>query len=362
MQKQIKTEISKKLLTWYDRHQRDLPWRHSVDPYRIWVSEIMLQQTQVDTVIPYYNRFIKKFPRVERLARAPLDEVLKLWENLGYYSRARYLHAAAIKIVQDYNSCLPGTYEGLLSLPGIGPYTAGAILSMAFNKPIPAVDGNVIRVISRLFCLNKPLPVVALKKKIQTIIIEWLLHTRPGHFNQALMDLGAGICVPVNPDCRKCPLNGICKARKRNIQDQLPIKAKRADIPHKDFMAGIIRKKDCVLLVKRPAKGLLGGLWKFPGNESEDKDSLPASLKRSIHQELGISVTVGQKLMSVDHRYTHFQVTLHAFQCNRLKGRPRALGCAEWLWVPPDRLPEFAFSKADRQVMRFILTDDQGAD
>lgn len=342
-------------MAWYDRHQRDLPWRHSADPYRIWVSEIMLQQTQVDTVIPYFKRFIKKYPQVDRLARAPLDDVLKLWENLGYYSRARHLHAAAKKIVQDFNSCLPDTYEGLLSLPGIGPYTAGAILSIAFDKPIPAVDGNVIRVISRLFCLNKPLPVVTLKKKIQEIVIELLPQTRPGHFNQAFMDLGAGICVPMKPDCRKCPLNGICKARKRNIQDKISIKSKRANIPHKDFTAGIIRKNDCVLLVKRPPKGLLGGLWKFPGNASEAQESLQVSLSKSIRQELGISVKIGQKLMAVGHRYTHFQVTLHAFQCNSLKGRPRALGCAEWLWVPLDRLPEFAFSKADRQVMRSIL-------
>jgi A/G-specific adenine glycosylase len=320
----------------------------------------MLQQTQVDTVIPYYKRFIKKYPNVHGLAKAPLDDVLKLWENLGYYSRARQLHAAAKKIVEDFKGRLPDTYEGLISLPGVGPYTAGAILSIAFNRPIPAIDANVRRVISRLYYIIKPMQDRLTQEKIRKITKGLIPLRQPGHFNQALMDLGALICTPAKPDCRQCPFHQICKAYKRKRQDKIPIKSKRPGLPHKHFTAGIIRKKNEILLVKRPAKGLLGGLWKFPGGENTGKESLGKSLQKTIRNELGVSVQVGPKVMAVDHRYTHFQITLHAFLCSRMTGRPQALGCKEWLWVPMDHLADFTFSKADRMVMRSIIIDTPG--
>ncbi|MBP1720803.1 MAG: A/G-specific adenine glycosylase [Deltaproteobacteria bacterium] len=347
--------ITRRLLAWYDKNSRDLPWRKTHDPYAIWVSEIMLQQTQVDTVIPYFRRFLKRFPTIQRLARASREGVLKSWENLGYYARARHLHEAAGQVVDIHGGELPATPEGLLSLPGIGVYTAGAILSIAFEKPVPAIDGNVRRVMSRLMALRKPLREPSVQKKIEKAAQALLPQDRPGQFNQALMDLGATVCLPRNPACGRCPLTGACLARSRGLQNDIPPVPKRATLPHRDMTAGIIRKNGRVLVVRRPEKGLLGGLWKFPGGRREDGLSLQRGLRQSIHGEVGIDVAVGRKLLSVEHGFTHFLVTLHVYSCRHLKGRPKALGCAEWAWAPVERLGNLAFSKADRVIIRALF-------
>jgi A/G-specific adenine glycosylase len=347
--------ITRRLLDWYGKNRRDLPWRKTRDPYAIWVSEIMLQQTQVDTVIPYYRRFMRRYPTVRRLARASRDEVLKAWENMGYYSRARHLHEAAVILARDHAGKLPETSEGLRSLPGIGSYTAGAVLSIAFDKPVPAVDGNVRRVMSRLLALRKPLRDASVQKKIERAVEALIPKDRPGQFNQALMDLGATVCLPRNPDCGRCPLAGVCLARIRGLQNSIPAVPKRAALPHRDVTAAIIRKNGRVLVVRRPEKGLLGGLWKFPGGQRENGKSLRQSLRQSMLRELGMEVAVGPRLLSVDHGYSHFLVTLHAFDCRHLKGSPENRDCAGWAWAPIGKLGDLAFSKADREIARGIL-------
>ncbi len=348
-------KITRRLLAWYRKNRRDLPWRRTRDPYAIWVSEIMLQQTRVDAVIPYYRRFMKRYPTVGRLARAPRDEVLKAWENMGYYSRARHLHEAAEIVCRDHGGKIPATPEGLLSLPGIGAYTAGAVLSIAFGKPATAVDGNVRRVLSRLLALRKPVREPSVQRRIERAVRTLIPKDRPGQFNQALMELGATVCFTRKPDCGRCPLAEFCLARFRGLQNEIPVATKRAELPHRDMTAGILLKNGRVLVVRRPEKGLLGGLWKFPGGVRKDGQSLQRSLRQGVLAELGIEVAVGPRLLSVEHAYTHFRTTLHAFECRHLKGKPRALGCTGWSWVTPEGLEGLAFSKADRLLIRSCL-------
>ena len=226
------TLITKTLLDWYRQHQRILPWRENPDPYRVWISEIMLQQTRVETVIPYYQHFLKRFPTVKALAAASLDEVLKAWENMGYYARARHLHWAAQMIVDQLNGLIPDNRETLSGLPGIGPYTTGAILSIAFGQPVAAVDGNVRRVLSRLFAVKEPMDRPKTQRELQVRAEALLPKHSPGSFNQALMDLGAMICTPRIPNCQDCPIQRLCRGRKAHLQDHLPVSAKKIPIPH----------------------------------------------------------------------------------------------------------------------------------
>jgi len=353
--------IARRLLKWYNREKRNLPWRKTRNPYRIWVSEIMLQQTQVDTVIPYYRRFLQAFPTVKALAGAPLDDILKAWENLGYYSRARNLRAAARVIVERFNGKFPRTREEILSLPGIGPYTAGAILSIAFGEPVAAVDGNVRRVIARLFALKDTLDLPDTQKKIETLAAALLPRDRAGDYNQALMDLGAMICIPKGPRCDSCPAQDLCLAKAKGLQDLLPRRASRKPVPLKDMTAAVIMKGKRFLIVQRPRKGLLGGLWKFPGGLREKGETLESSLIRSAREDAGIDIGIDGKLAVVNHAYSHFRVALHAFRCRLSGGRPRAAGCADWRWIGISELPSFAFSKADRELIRLVFAHDSQA-
>ncbi len=355
MERQKSSEIVRRLLTWYERHQRDLPWRRTDDPYSIWIAEVMLQQTQVDTVIPYYEHFLERFPTIQTLAEASLDEVLKIWEGMGYYARARNLHAAAKAVVEQFGGHIPDTWDELLSLPGIGPYTAGAILSIAFGQPVPAVDGNTRRVLSRLFAIESPVDHPPTQRQVRELAGELVPAGDPGRFNQALMDLGANICTPQKPACRLCPVSDFCEAFKQGLHEMLPVTRKRGPIPHYDVTAAVIWDGDGRLLIaQRPPDGLLGGLWEFPGGKQEPGESLEACLRREIREELGIEISVGERIVSVDHAYTHFRITLHAFHCTHEAGEPRALGCAGWRWVRPDELDQFAFPKVDREVIRML--------
>ncbi len=351
--------ITRRLLKWYDSEKRDLPWRKTRNPYRIWVSEIMLQQTQVDTVVPYYRRFLKAFPSVKALSGAPLDEVLKVWENLGYYSRARNLHAAARAIVERFKGRFPRRRKEILSLPGIGPYTAGAVLSIAFGEPVAAVDGNVRRVVARLFALKDTKGHPGMQK-IESLAAALLPRDRSGDFNQALMDLGATICIPKGPRCDHCPVQDLCLARAKGLQDRLPPRPPRKPVPLKDMTAAVIMKGRLFLIVQRPRKGLLGGLWKFPGGLRKKGETLESSLIRSAREDAGIDIRIDGKLAEANHAYSHFRVTLHAFRCCISGGRPRALGCADWRWIGVSEFPDFAFSKADRTLIPLILADDSG--
>ena len=347
-------EVPRLLLKWFGKNARDLPWRRTNDPYAIWVAEIMLQQTQVDTVEPYYHRFLKRFPTVRRLARARPDTVLKLWEGLGYYSRARNLHLAAKTILRDHDGNIPRTKQALLSLPGIGLYTAGAIASIAFNRNEPLVDGNVIRVLCRLLRIRENPKSGPVQKQLWQIAKELLPSGRAGTYNQALMELGATICLPRRPSCDICPLQKICRAKKYGEQATLPRRPDKKPLPHQDVVVAVIYKNGRILIDKRKAGGLLGGLWEFPGGKMEKGESPKTALKREIREELGITIRIKRPLITVQHAYSHFSVTLHAFECTHASGTPKCRTCVDYKWVYPKQLKKFAFPAANKKFFAVL--------
>ncbi|MGF1498024.1 MAG: A/G-specific adenine glycosylase [Elainellaceae cyanobacterium] len=345
--------MGRSLLTWYAQAGRDLPWRHSHDPYPIWVSEIMLQQTQVKTVIPYYERWLARFPTVEVLAAADQQAVLKAWQGLGYYARARNLHRAAQIIVEEHGGQFPTTLEEAIALPGIGRTTAGGILSAAFNQPVPILDGNVKRVLARLVALPE-LP----RKRLTDL---WHLSDQlldRGHareFNQALMDLGATVCTPRDPLCSICPWASHCCAYQLNLQGVIPMTESRAPVPHKTIGVAVIwNGQGQILIDRRRQEGLLGGLWEFPGGKVEPGETVPACIQREIREELGIEVEVGDRLTTVDHAYTHFRVTLVVHHCQHISGEPQPIECDEVCWVQPEELEAYAFPKANERIIQAI--------
>lgn len=314
----------------------------------------MLQQTQVRTVIPYYERFLAAFPTVEALARASLQEVLKVWENMGYYSRARHMHRAAREIVARWGGRIPRDREGLLSLPGVGPYTAAAILSIAFGQRVATVDGNVRRVLARIFAVQEPIDQNRTVQHI-SVLAEALVPQKgaSSSYNQGIMDLGATICTPTRPACDLCPLTDLCLAFERGLQDSLPVTRKRSPIPHKEMTAGIIPdRQGRILIAQRPPSGLLGGLWKFPGGERRPNETLDQALARGVREEVGLRIRVGEPITAVKHAYTHFRITLYAFRCVWQAGDPRTLGCEAWEWINPSSLDDYAFSKTERMVIK----------
>jgi A/G-specific adenine glycosylase len=349
----IPSSIGEKLLSWYELNQRDLPWRRQPSPYGVWVSEIMLQQTRVETVIPYFERWMARFPSVEALALASLQEVLSAWEGLGYYSRARNLHKAAQMIVDQYGGRLPDDPQTLQSLPGIGRYTAGAIASIAFGKDAPVLDGNIRRVLARLFNISEPARSAAGERRLWELAGEHLPPGRAGDFNQALMDLGATLCTPQEPSCSHCPLCAGCAANQLGLQKLLPVMASKAAIPHHTVTAAVIQRDDQVLITQRPANGLLGGLWEFPGGKLQPGEDLAACLQREIKEELAAEIQVGEPFGEYRHAYTHFRVTLHAFLCRLSAGSlPRAAQVQDLRWVKLEELADYPMGKIDRQIAR----------
>lgn len=346
-----KAAVTRPLLAWFRRRARDLPWRRTDDPYAIWVSEIMLQQTQVATVLPYYERFLRRFPTVEKLARARLDTVLKLWEGLGYYGRARNMHRAAKEIVKRFDGHWPRTKDQLLALPGIGAYTAGAVASIAFGQREPVVDGNVTRVLCRLFHICEDPRQSAVQREIWSLA-EWLVpRSRPGDFNQALMELGSEVCLPGRPLCDECPLERACQARLHEEETSLPIRRPRKSIPHYTIAVGVVYRNGLILIDKRQPEGLLGGLWEFPGGKQEAGESLEEAVRREVREELGIRIRVKRRLTAVDHAYSHFRIRLHAFECTYVSGKVRCHRCAEFKWVRPEDLYRYAFPAANNKII-----------
>ncbi len=348
--------MGNRLLQWYAANARDLPWRKTRDPYRVWISEIMLQQTQVEAVIPYYRRWLKRFPTVKALAAAQLKDMLALWEGLGYYSRARNLHRAAQKIVADHGGRLPNTVEELRQLPGIGRYTAGAIASIAFNADAAVLDGNVKRVLARVFNLTDDVKSPAGEKKLWMLAESLVPAGRAGDYNQAMMDLGATICRPQNPTCLLCPLLGLCEAQKLDVQNERPVAQRKPPTPHYNVTAGIIRKNGRVLIAQRPADKLLGGLWEFPGGKIEPGESLPECLRREIQEELGIKIEVGEQQLTLQHAYTHFKITLHVFEAKWVSGKAQAIEVADFKWARPAELAAYPMGKTDRAIAAFTFT------
>ncbi|MCP4425467.1 MAG: A/G-specific adenine glycosylase [Chloroflexi bacterium] len=349
--------ITRPLLAWWDAERADLPWRNNRTPYTVWVAEIMLQQTQVATVIPYYERWLNRFPTTAALAAASLDDVLKLWEGLGYYSRARNLHAAARQVMAELDGRLPNSVPELMSLPGIGRYTAGAIASIAFNRPAPVLDGNVIRILSRLTDLPDDATKTAGKKKLWKMAADLVPPERPGDFNEALMELGQRVCLPARPNCGVCPLAEQCQARQRGTQLERPVRPPRKRTPHYDVAAGVIWRQPGravgakFLIAQRPLNGLLGGLWEFPGGKQEPGETLPAALKREIQEELRMEIEVGDPLIEIQHAFTHFRITLHAFHAAHAHGAPQHIGVANHAWVTLDDLDNYAFAVTDQKII-----------
>lgn len=352
-------KIGKDLLVWYHANKRDMPWRETKDPYCILLSEFMLQQTQVDTVIPYYRRFLKNFPTVHDLANAPQDHILKAWEGLGYYARARNLHKAAKAISEQHNGTVPNTYDTLKSLPGFGPYTTAAVLSIAYNKDHAVLDGNVIRVLTRLFDTHEDVTQTSVKKQLWELAETLLVKGQAGDYNQAVMELGATVCTPKNPACNTCPLTPYCQAHKTGTQEQLPIKAKKKPRPHHTLGAGIVWHNNKVLITQRPQNGLLGGLWEFPAGTQQPKETLQEACIRGIKETVDIDITIQDRFRTVKHAFTHFSITIHAFQCQYQTGKTQTLACDNFAWVTLSELADYAFSRTSRKLADFLQQTTQ---
>ncbi len=352
--KRTNQRFSNLLLEWYKENARNLPWRRTTDPYQIWVSEIMLQQTRVETVIPYYQRWMDRFPTLKDLAQAGQDEMLSCWEGLGYYRRANNLHQAVKEVVSNYGGNLPTDPEILQQLPGIGRYTAGAISSIAFNQPAPVLDGNVRRVFTRYFNISTPLGTTESEKELWKIAEELIYPEDPGTFNQALMELGALVCMARNPLCQKCPLEVDCAARLLGIQELRPVRKAKSPLPHYQVTAAVCLTNNRVLLAKRPLKGLLGGMWEYPGGKQEEGETLEETLNREILEELSAEIDLGELLGIYMHAYTHYKLTLHAFQC-RLKTKNLVLNYhTDAAWVKISSLADYPMGKIDRQISQLL--------
>ena len=347
------SQLSDRLLPWYAQHGRKPIWGEGVsDPYSIWVAVIMLQQTRLETVIPYHQRWMKRFPTVFDLASANEQEVLSAWEGLGYYSRARNLHKAARLVVEELNGGLPADSDELHKLPGIGRYTAGAIASIAFGVDAAALDGNLKRVFARVFDVAEPVDSPAGESILWKLAEENLPPGQAGEYNQALMDLGATVCIPRNPLCLICPLNDLCQARRLGIQNQRPVLKTKIKGPHYTVTAAVLQRRGKVLLARRPSKGLLGGMWEFPGGKVEPGESLQDCLAREIQEELGVRIWVGEPVGVYEHAFSHFSITLHAFKCELVEGKPRPVEAAELAWVAPADLKSYPMGKVDRLISK----------
>lgn len=313
----------------------------------------MLQQTQVKTVIPYYQRWLQTFPTVRDLAQADLQQVLKAWEGLGYYTRARNIHRTAQIIVKEYAGTFPTEISQVLDLPGIGRTTAGGILSAAFNQPVSILDGNVKRVLARLIALPVP-PAKALKQLWQ--VSDTLLDAdHPHDYNQALMDLGATLCTPKDPACLLCPWQPHCQAYSQGTQQEIPMRTPSNPLPHKKIGVAVIRNEAQEILIdRRKAEGLLGGLWEFPGGKIEPGESVKECIKREIKEELDIEIAVDDHLISIDHAYTHFRITLHVHYCRHLSGEPQTIECDEIRWVTLDEIDQYPFPKANTKIIEAL--------
>ncbi|NWH03789.1 A/G-specific adenine glycosylase [Desulfobacter latus] len=339
---------------WYRDNCRQLPWRRDTALYPVWVSEVMLQQTQVKTVIPYYLKFMETWPDLEDLAAADLETVLKAWEGLGYYARARNFHKAARIVVRNLGGIIPDDYKGFKNLPGVGDYIASAVLSIAAAKPHAVVDGNVKRVLSRLLCVETPVNHSAAHKAYKAIAETFLYEKDPGTYNQALMELGALVCTPKRPDCAACPLAEACCAREKQVTDLFPRRMAKKKVPTVHIAAGIVRKNGKVLITRRKLDGLLGGLWEFPGGKVEPKESPEQACIREIREETGIKTGNLQFLTRVFHAYTHFKIEMDVFFCDYISGRVTLNGPIDHKWVHVDQLYQYPFPRANLKFMELI--------
>jgi A/G-specific adenine glycosylase len=350
----MESRITLRLVDWYRDSHRDLPWRRDHDPYRVWISEVMLQQTQVATAIPYYHRFLARFPTIASLASAPIDDVLKLWEGLGYYARARNLHRAAQVVMNEHAGVVPADADVFAALPGVGSYMTAAVQSIAFNAPLAVVDGNVKRTLARLFAIKDSVDRPAGARAIQQHANELLDRNDPGTFNQALMELGALVCRPLNPLCDECPVALDCSALSRGTPLAFPIRDARREVPRHKIAVGVVSDGNRVLITRRAEKGMLGGLWEFPGGKVRHGEKAARACAREIEEETGLKVDVGEKITRVKHVYTHLAVEIDVFRCQYLGGSVVLDGPTDHRWITLDETSAYAFPKANHKFLPAI--------
>ncbi|MGZ5488703.1 MAG: A/G-specific adenine glycosylase [Candidatus Aminicenantales bacterium] len=346
----MKNKFADELLAWYRVNRRKLPWRRTRDPYRIWVSEVMLQQTTVPAVIPYYERWLKVFPDMRSLARTPLRKVLREWQGLGYYQRARNLHKAAKTIVSEYGGRIPDDECTLGSRPGFGPYTTAAVLSLVYGKPRPVIDANVRRVLMRVLGLRGTAE-ARVDKTLHAFLETVFPKDSPGDFNQAMMELGALVCRSRNPQCLACPVRRFCRAAREGIQETIPL-PKKLTLQKIEVVVAVIERDGRVLLQERPAGGLLAGLWEFPGGKVEPGEGLTAALRREIREELGAEIEDIRRLTTVRHAYTRFEATLHAFRC-RISSPGFKAGLRQ-RWVTPGGIQRYPLPSGSVKIVDFL--------
>lgn len=346
--------IQTRLIDWYLKNHRKLPWRETGDPYRIWVSEVMLQQTRVSTVLPYYRSFLKRFPTTEELASADLQTVLKIWEGMGYYARARNLHRAARQVVQEYGGTIPGDPELFGKLPGVGEYIASAVLSIAFDLPFAVVDGNVKRVLSRLFGIEEPVNQSSSYKRFKATAQVLLMSKRPGTFNQAVMELGAMICKPRQPICDACPLSSACTAYQQNRVDQYPKRIQRPKTPEYRMAVGIVNKDGRLLITQRKPDGLLGGLWEFPGGRINEENTAEEACVKRVKEAVNLTIEVQEHMIRVRHAYTHFKIVMDVFRCRYAGGRVKLSSAVGYRWILPKEIDAYPFHRANHKFIRLL--------
>lgn len=346
--------IRRSLLRWFEEHQRVLPWRLDRDPYRIWVSEIMLQQTQVATVVPFFERFLAAFPTLADLAAADEQQVLRLWEGLGYYRRARHMHRAAKIIVGEHGGVFPRDPETTGRLPGIGRYTVGAILSQAFDARLPILEANSRRVLCRLFARRANPSSPGEQRWLWEAAQALVPQRRSGDFNQALMELGALVCTSGIPACDRCPLERVCAARRLDIQHEIPLRARRPEPKLISEVAVVLTKKSKFLLVQRPARGRWENLWEFPHGTVHPGETHDGAAARLLFELTNLEGTIGNELLAIKHSVTHHQITLLCFEALYSKGRFASEFYQKGEWVDARRLAEAPVSSPQRRLARFL--------
>jgi A/G-specific adenine glycosylase len=339
------------LLEWYASNHRKLPWRRTSDPYEIWISEVMLQQTQVTKVLEYYHPFIARFPDVFHLARADEQEVLKYWELLGYYSRARNLHKAARLVVEKFGGVIPQDCHDFRSLPGVGDYIAAAVLSIAYQRPYAVLDGNVKRVMSRLFLLKEPVndskAINGFRKKVDLLLAK----NKAGQFNQAMMELGAVVCKPHNPSCPECPVKSYCGAFQSGLQNKFPVRIPQKVIPQYRISVGIVFKNNKVLITRRKDEGLLGGLWEFPGGKVTPAENSYQACIREIKEEVNLAVEIKKFFTTIKHAYTHFKIVMDVYICRYKSGRVKLRSAQDFRWINIVEIEKFPFPGANHKFI-----------
>ena len=350
---QIKID-SKALIDWYNNNKRALPFRSTNDPYKIWISEIMLQQTQMKTVIPFYEKWVNKFPTIESVSKSKVDDLLKSWEGLGYYRRCINFYKASKIIIQKHEGVVPSNYNTFKSLPGVGDYTAGAVLSISFGLPIPAIDGNVKRVMARLYGFKNLTRYN--ENFIKKVIMRILKHLNPCDFNQSLMELGALICTPASPKCFKCPISKNCKGYQSRYPTNYPKRKVKKTLPHFNVVTAIIWRGDTFYIQKRSEDKMLGGLWEFPGGKVEKGETLELALLRELKEECNFNGRILKKATSIKHRYSHFSITMHCYYCD--ENNEKIISISDSNWIRKSQISQYSFPKANHKIFNFLNKHD----